>query len=87
MLALHNAVGGDLIKIHQKAQPPYEDTPFHYSLQLILPSLSFAKIPSNFHKKSQITSPLPLLVVDLWKHPLFPRFNNDNAGTAGQKSP
>ena len=46
---------------------------------------SLAKIASNFHKKNQITSPQPLLVVDLWKHPLYPRFHY--AGTAGQKHP
>ena len=59
---------------------PYEvSTPFHCSLQLNLPSIfiHLQKIPSNYHKKSQITtSQQPLLVVDLCKkHPLFPKFH------------
>ena len=32
---------------------------------------SLAKIPSNYLKKCQITSPQPFLVVDLWIQPLF----------------
>ena len=57
--------GGDQNLLTIKAQSPYEiSTPFHCSRQVILPSLTLtlAKIPSNYHKESQIPSPQPLLV-------------------------
>ena len=77
---------GDLTKIHNKAHPPYEvSASFSCSHQLIYHPFSLAKFHSNYHNKSQITSPQPLLVVDLWKHPLFPRFHY--TGTADQKHP
>ena len=44
-----------------------------------------AKIPSNYRKKSQITSPHPIFSCALVKTPFFSRFHY--AGAAGQKHP
>ena len=44
-----------------------------------------ANIPSNYHKKTQITPPQPIFRGRLVKTPTFSRFHH--AGTAGQKHP
>ena len=62
--------GGDLTKIHHNAQPLHEvSTPFHCSHHCSYHPFSLAKIPSNYHKKSQNTSPQPLFSGRLVKTP------------------
>ena len=64
--------GGDLTKIHHKAQQPHEVSPHSTALtRWLYHPFSLAKKPSNYLKKCQVLSTQLFVVVDWWKHPLF----------------